>query len=268
MMIEFNSKNKLLVDKNVVDILRKANISETPEKINIFQQAFVHKSYVLTDKNSKLKVPYGIVPFQKNNYERLEFYGDSIIGASCVQYLYNRYPEFDEGILTKLKNRIVSSEILSQFARYYNFQDYVLISNSTENNYNSYGRESQKILVDCFESFVAAISIEIGYIVAHRFVLNTIDKLINFGELLAINRNYKDRILKFFQKNSWKYPIYEIDSQIGLQNKKTFVINLYKGKKEDKILICNGVGRTKKEAEMHASYNALFIFHLLSYDEI
>ena len=273
-MNSLNIRNKKIQLSDVKKILEKANISENPNDITLYQQAFTHKSYTQNKNQENLyknfvDVNENIVWFQPKSYETLEFYGDSIIASSAVEYLFKRYPQFEEGELTKLKNKIVSSDFLSNFAKYYGFQTLVLLSNSIE---NIYGRDSNRILEDCFEAFTAAIALDINYSVSRKFVMNSMDNLINFSKLLYINENYKDRILNFFQLQGWNYPKYEIDMQLGPQNKKTFVVNLlldYKNKNKwiNKI-ICKGIGKTKKSAEMNASYNALLFYGLLEKHEL
>ena len=271
-----NFRNRKIQLCNVENILKKANVLNIPNNISRYQQAFTHKSYVYQKKNKDIYKYFtnpneNIVDFQTESYETLEFYGDSIIAAATVEYLFKRYPEFGEGELTKLKNKIVSSNFLANFARYYKFQPFILLSNSIE---NIYSRNTDKILEDCFEAFVAAIALDIEYSVARKFVMNSIDSLVNFGQLLYLNENYKDRILNFFQLQGWNFPKYEIDIQLGPQNKKSFVVNLilnYKNKETKKWItkiICKGIGKTKKMAEMNASYNALRHYNLLEKHEI
>jgi len=274
---DINYRNLPIRLCDISNIFDKAKIFDVvPSNLQIYQQAFTHKSYTCcnknnNDKNNKITSNKNkiFINFQPKSYERLEFYGDAIISAATVEYLFFRYPHFSEGKLTKLKNKIVSSQYLSQFASFYNFEYFLLISNSIE---NTFGRNITKILEDTFEAFIAAISIDIDFNTAKKFVINTIDNLVNFAKLIYFNKNYKDRILNYFQINNWNFPIYQIDTQLGPQNYKTFVINLilqYKNN-ENKIIekiITQGVGKTKKKAEMHASYNALKYFKLLKKHE-
>ena len=270
-MNALNIRNKRITLNDVQNIFNSAGIHEKPKTIQYYQQAFTHKSYVIDAQfvNQK-KIQSNIVPLQKKSYETLEFYGDSIIAAATVEYLYKRFPEFEEGDLTKLKNKVVSANYLSKFGSFYKFSQFILLSNTIE---NIYGRDTDKILEDVFEAFVAAISHDIGFMNAKKFMQNSLDRLVNFSIILYINENYKDRILNYFQVQGWNHPKYEIDVQLGPQNKKSFVVNLmmnYKNKNGQHVkkIVCKGIGKTKKMAEMNASYNALELFQLLEKHEI
>ena len=253
-------KNEITLT-DVKIIFEKANLDPeiVPSDIDIYKKAFIHRSY--TAKQSKTK------DRSDQNYETLEFYGDSIVSCATVEYLFNRYPTFDEGKLTKLKNFIVSSTYLADFSRYYGFSKFIMISESIE---ILFGRNTNNILEDVFEAFVASISIDCGFMTAKQFVTNTIDSLVNMSKLLCVNRNYKDRILNYFQVSGWKHPKYVITSEFGPQNKKTFSVELFINYKDNFTqrnvvkAVCRGVGKNKKNAEMNASYNALKYYGLLT----
>lgn len=215
-------------------ILKTAQISTKPINIDIYMQSFTHKSFHPTV-----------------NYEILEFYGDSIVSAMVVEYLFHRYRnEFNQGQLTIIKNKIVSTHFLAKFAKYFHFEKYIRI-----NKYCHF-IQMNKLLEDCFEAFIAAISLDIDYNTAKQFVYFCINNLVNYASLIYENYNYKELILHHFQSKKWSEPIYKLDMELGNYSKKTFIINLYK---KDEF-ICDGIGKTKKEAEMNASYNALILF--------
>lgn len=271
-----NFRNKRINKNDIKNIFKKAKLSHFKiNDITTYQKAFVHKSYIIRDNSvQSFNTRYGLkndqVEPQTKSYDTYEFYGDSIVAISTVEYLFERYTDFNEGELTKLKNMIVSSEYLANFSRYYNLGKFVLISNLVE---NMFGRNTNNILEDIFEAFVASIAIDVGFLEAKQFVKNTIDILVDFSKLLFVNTNYKDRILNFFQIKGWRYPKYKIIMELGPQNKKTFVvqllINYYNQKRGKNVIktICSGVGKNKKLAEMNASYNALGIYNMLKKEE-
>ena len=270
MLNHINTRNKQLTLKDVRKILEKANISKKPKNIELYQQSFTHKSYV-NNKCNVLLQHYSIVQqtnqehkvlltSQPKSYEKLEFYGDSIVAAATVEYLYKRYGEqFDEGQLTKLKNRIVSSTYLAKFAKYFGFSQWIVLSVYVE---TLYGRSLTRILEDCFEAFIGAISLDVDYGTAKEFMRFCIDNLVDFGKLLSVNDNYKDIVLNNFQIRGWNHPKYEVDTELGPQHRKSFVVNIIKS--NPKEIVCQGVGKTKKEAEMDASYNALVKFGVMN----
>jgi ribonuclease-3 len=272
-MDNLNNRNILITKQNVEDILKNVDINIQINNIKKYQHAFTHKSYVKDTNysflNDLIKLNDGIVDFQEKSNETLEFYGDSIVCSVSVEYLFLRYPEFDEGMLTKLKTNIVSREYLAKFARFHNLEKYLLISNHME---NVVGRKADKILEDVFESFIGSLSLDLGYLVAKQFIVETIEECVNFSELLFFNQNYKDRALNYFQTNGWNFPKYEIQCQLGPPNKRTFIINILKNYKDNnkwiKEYVCKGYGNTKKIAEQDASLNALKLYNQITEYEL
>lgn len=268
-MDDLNIRNFLIKKEDVQNIFKNIDLNVCINDIKKYQHAFTHKSYVKDMShiffNNLITLKKNIVDFQEESNERLEFYGDSVICSVTVEYLFVRYPNFDEGMLTKLKTRIVSREFLAKFARFHKFQKFLLISNHLE---NIHGRNTDKLLEDCFESWIAAIVLDLGYVIAKQFIINTIESCINFSELLFFNQNYKDRILNYCQKKGLGFPRYLIDSQIGPPNKRTFIINIYLESNGKKNILCKGYGNTKKEGEQDASLNALIMHKQLHPHEL
>lgn len=269
---QINLRNILICDNNIQEILKIGDIHEKINNIKLYQIAFTHKSYINTNINNiyNYNLINDVVPFQKYSNERLEFLGDSIIGHIICEYLYDRYPNNDEGFLTKLKTRLVDRKSLSKFANYLNLSKYILISNHME---NIHGRNTNKILEDIFESFIGALTKDLGYNIAKKFVLNILESTTNFSQLLYNDINYKDRLLRYFQKQGWGPPVYTINLIIGPPHKRTFTIDAWIHEylvddKENKNLIRKelvgrGLGLSKKDAEQIASKNALIKFNLL-----
>ncbi len=267
-MDNLNQYNIKITRADVENILKRGGLNIPVINMGLYQEAFTHRSYVMPKKNKRYSCfarANNIVEMQPKSYDTLEFYGDSIVASSAVEYLYKRFPKFNEGELTKLKNTIVSSVYLSKFARHLDFQPFVLMSTPTE---IVCGRSGNNIMEDCYEAFVGAIAIDCNHSSARKFVTKSIDTLVDFGKLLSANANYKDRILNYYQINGWHHPIYQTDIEIGSQHKKTFVVNLLRKHKKKIKSITKGVGKTKKAAEMNASYNALYLFNLLEPHEI
>ena len=281
-----NPRNIYLTRKVIQNILYKCGIYDEVQNLAIYQRSLTHKSYVVNDKNSVLKYEFLdkgdnnlIVPYQKESNERLEFLGDSIIGHIVCEYLYNRYPDKDEGFLTKLKTRLVDRKSLAIFSRYINISDYILISNHME---NIHGRNTDKILEDVFESLICAMNEDLGFGICKKFVLNILENTTNFANLLYNDINFKDRLLRFFQKNGWAPPIYKTSNVIGPPHKRSFTMEAWKiiydsnsnnnmtnNKKViiDEEMVGIGTSSSKKEAEQIASKAALKEYGLLNSHE-
>lgn len=178
-----------------------SNVTNMDIKINNidnYQLAFTHKS-MINRRGMK-------------SYETLEFIGDAFIDAIVAEYLYSRFPNRNEGFLTKLKTRLTRSETFAKFAFYLNFDKYILISTYFE---IIGGRKNHRIMEDVFEAFCAAVKKDLGYHILEIFVVNLIELLINIHELVTNDDNFKDRLLRLFQKNGWSHPTYSIVNEFG-----------------------------------------------------
>lgn len=268
-MENLNITNKLVTEQDIKNILKTLNI--TIEKVNdikLYRKAFTHKSFVKNQKYSKLDsliiLNDNIVDFQSESYERFEFFGDSVICHTTCEYLFERYEGQDEGFLTKLKTKLVARETLSKYSRFLNLSQFVLISNHME---KIHGRETDKILEDVFEAFICALYKDQGFLIAKKLIINVLESVINFPQLLLFDDNYKDRLLKFFQKNGFNPPEYKLCTTLGPPNKRTFIIEVLRTKNNNIEHICKGSGNTKKEAEQNGSLNALRMFKQLKHYE-
>ena len=164
-MDNLNIRNIKITEKDVNNMFKNVGINKVVNDISKYQHAFTHKSYVKDTANDFLNdlisLKDGVVEFQDECNERLEFYGDSFVGSTTVKYLFHRYPEFNEGMLTKLKTQIVSRYYLAKFARFHGFEKFLLLSNHME---NIHGRDGDRLLEDCFEAFIGAIELDLGEI--------------------------------------------------------------------------------------------------------
>jgi len=217
------------------------------KNISYYQRSLVHKSIYKAVKRYTGEKPLQDYLLQHN--ERLEFLGDSVLGLIIANYLYNKYPDRDEGFLTKIKTKLVNGLQLSKLAKQINLGKYILMSNHVQ---NIKGRDSQKILEDAFEAFLAAIFMDLGYDAVNSFVINLIDSL-DFTQVL-IEDNFKDILLKYSQKvfkNST--PEYFLVTSEGPPHNRTFtvIVSINDVKYE------TGTAKSKKQAEQIASENTL-----------
>lgn len=205
---------------------------------HLFEQSFVHRSY-LNETKKKL-----------SSNERLEFLGDSVISFVVSQYLFNKYPQFDEGILTNLRSLLVNTKSLAQCARELDFGKYLLLSKGEE---ESRGRQNQSLLADCFEAFVGALFLDQGISAVSEFLNNV---LIPQAELYVKNKAFKDpksllqEKIQSQQKNSL---LYKVIKEQGPAHAKIFTVGVY----IDKTLIGKGNGKSKQEAEESAAKEGL-----------
>lgn len=214
------------------------------KNVDLYRRALVHKSIQKLAKNDPNALSY-----LKESNERLEFLGDSIIGAIVADYLYKKYPSKNEGYLTKYRTRIVNGKMLSFFAESIGIKDNILMSKQV---INMNGTNNQRFLEDAFESFVGAIYYDKGFDTAKSFILNIIDKHLDESEILK-DTNYKDLLLRYAQFHKIVLPIYNTIKEQGQPHNRQFVIEVVLfGDRQGK-----GIASIKKEAEQMAAMEAI-----------
>lgn len=283
----YNYNNKLITEYDITQILSKVNISNKINNIKLWQTAFIHNSYSLKVKKNKKYT--GFINFkeqelteedkkdysdclqvQKESNETLEWLGDSIIKAITATYIIKRYPSQDEGFHTKLRSKLERTEILAKFAKYFGFDKFLIISKHMEDNCN--GRNNLHILEDSFEAFIGAmytdfetISEGFAYDICRKFIIYTFEECVDFTELIMNDDNYKDRLMRFYQKKfNGKVPIY---TKINYdENEKIFHINVLHPITNKNI----GFGKAQsiKKAEQFAAKQGLKFFNILHVNDV
>ena len=209
---------------------------------HLFRLSLTHSSWVNESNNHDC---------QSN--ERLEFLGDAVIDAVIAQSLYEKYPDFDEGDLTKLRSNIVSGVSLANVARELDMGNYLLLGKGEE---GSGGRNKESNLANAFEALVGALFLDRGYSIASQFILQNL----NIGSPInCLMKNHKDSKTDFqilVQSKTSFTPYYKLISKDGPDHDPVFVVEVLVG---DKV-IGNGVGTSINKAEMQAAANALIIF--------
>lgn len=259
-----NEKNKLLDNEFILGVLKKYNIDYTVKNFCNFQRAMIHKSYlhkeVCTDKIlktlkdvNKIEDPNMAINLQENSYERLEFLGDSVIHMVIANYLYKRYPDQDEGFMTKLRTKIENGDTLSYLSKKIGLNEYMIIARNIE---QMGGRNNNvTILEDIFEAFIGALYIESNFEICNNFLINVLEKEIDFANMIYYETNYKDMLMQYFHTIKWKDPIYHHHETLEEGSKRKFVI--YVKQKETGEILGKGIGTSKKKAEKIAAKNAL-----------
>ena len=225
--------------------------------INIFRKAFVHRSYC-TRKNENfvegnIKCPPNCIPLQEESNERLEFLGDAVLNLIVGQYLFERYPDENEGFLTKMRTKLVNGNMLAHLASLVNLAPFLIISKQVEENN---GRANKNILEDCFEALLGAIFIDSNTTLGpvNNWFVNFIEENVDFTELITLNSNYKDIMLKHYQHTFGYIPRFlSLDIETK-NNMKTYYMCL---KNNEGNIIAKGKGTTKKQAENDCARVAL-----------
>ncbi|WP_302962839.1 ribonuclease III [uncultured Adlercreutzia sp.] len=184
----------------------------------------------------------------KFSYERLEFLGDSILGALVANEAFHRFPELDEGGLTRIKVALVSGASLSEVAEKLGFAD-IIVFGSSETGTGRRGLHSA--LENVYEAVVAALYLDGGVDVAGAFVERTLIPKMSLS-LAREPENPKSALQEKLQEGGIT-PTYKLVETQGPPHDRTFVAQVYAGDKG----LARGVGRTKKEAESQAAKSTL-----------
>lgn len=186
---------------------------------------------------------------QENN-QRLEFLGDAVIQLVLSRELYDRYPEHDEGTMTKARAQLVRRETLTKQSAALNLGPMLIISRGEELNG---GRQRPSMLADAFEAVVGAIFQDGGYDHARTFILNTFRPIISELEVATATSNPKGDLQEVLQSISADAPQYRLLSSSGPDHDKSFECAvIHKGEE-----IGRGSGKSKKLAESQAATVAL-----------
>ncbi len=187
---------------------------------------------------------------REDSNERLEFLGDSVLGAVVSDFLYHRYPDHSEGDLTKMKSLLVCGARLAEIAMAQELGKHVLMSRSEA---GAGGRQRPTILADATEAVLGAVFLDGGY----RAAEGVIQRLVLADSEAVLSRrslgNYKSRLQEIIQADHKSPPRYKIVSSAGPDHDRRFeVIVMFEGE----ILGC-GKGTNKKAAEQEAAREAL-----------
>ena len=185
------------------------------------------------------------------NNERLEYLGDAILDAIVADYLFERFPDGDEGFMTKLRARIVKRRNLDYLATKLDIPRLIKTGVAP-------GNKSKHLYGNVLEALIGAIYLDRGYGSARRFFIRKImQRHIDLVKLVKKDPDYKSRIIEWAQKN--RVEIVFESKEEHLSNKKTpYFISTILLKGEQKG---TGRGGSKKEAEQLAAKEALNAIH-------
>lgn len=203
-----------------------------------FEQALIHRSYLQVISK----------PGSCSN-ERLEFLGDAVLGMITAEYLFSLHTNVLEGELTKMRSWLVNKHSLAMAAKKINLDDFLQLSYSAE---KSLKKGSESILADALEAVIAAIYLDSGIEQARKFIRNTLFPVMLNRKIMS-DKNFKSILLEAVQSEGKSSPVYHVISEIGPDHDKEFKVGVY----VDDILLGQGSGKSKKEAEQDAAKHAL-----------
>ncbi len=188
-----------------------------------------------------------------DSYERLEFFGDSVLGLIVAQYLFEHHTDWDQGMLSKAKSSVVQEGPLAETASRLGLDAYLQLSPGEE---STGGRQRPSILADVLEAIFGAIYLESGLEAARWFVLEQLDPYLQMVSSGNVNQNdYKSRLQEIVQSKWRATPTYRIIGESGVAHNRRFHVEVA----FDGEIMGTGEGRSKKEAEQSAAQDALDI---------
>lgn len=220
--------------KNIQDLLDSLNLKV--KDVTLYERAFTHSSY-----NADAKTKH-------NDYEKLEFLGDSVLGCVVSELAYKSHTDMDQGSLTKLKSALVSTHALADTALELHFDEYIRVGNS----FSAPIKNSKHLLEDVFEAFVGALFLDQGFTLTRKFIISTLYRDIQKFNLENL-QDYKSKLQEAMQGEHRESVTYEVINTTGPAHNKRFTVRCI----FDDMTIGVGEGATKKEAEQMAAKAAL-----------
>lgn len=196
-------------------------------------EALTHKSY---------KKPY--------NNERLEFLGDAVLDLIVGEFLFEKFPDSDEGVLSKIRASLVNESGFTLLAKKLDLGQYIYLSIAEENNN---GRNKPSLLSNAFEAIIGAIYLEAGLEQAKKISIKLLNEVHPTIDLESLSKDYKTALQELTQSTHGVTPDYELVRATGPDHKKEFEIAIYL----DSKIIASAKGKSKKEAQQKAAQKAL-----------
>jgi len=224
-----------LVDKREFSSRLKEILGFRPGNLKLYEIAFIHRSATFTLPDGK-----------KVNNERLEFLGDAILDAILSDYLFEKFPDANEGFLTKIRSRIVKRDVLNQLAISMGINK-ILISNISSVNL------TKNLFGDAFEALIGAVFIDKGFKKTKKlFLKNVLNKYLDLNLIVKTDTDYKSMVFEWVQKKRSNL-IYTYNEEYDFSTKKSIFSTILI---IDKVEMGRGQGSSKKEAEQEAANQA------------
>lgn len=202
----------------------------------LLETALVHPSYCQEQE-------------EVEHNQRLEFLGDAVLDFVVAEYLYNNYPDYAEGELTRIRASLVCEKGLYELARRIELGKYLILGRGEE---KSGGRQRRSILADAVEAVLGAIYLDQGLEAARTFVLRHIAEEIEEAAHSDC-QDYKSRLQEAVQAQYRDNVQYKVITEEGPPHDKRFNIGVFFHEQ----LLGSGIGRSKKEAEQKAAQQAV-----------
>ena len=203
-----------------------------------FIKALLHRSFL--EQNTECE----------DSNERLEFLGDAVLSLVTAEYLYKKFPDENEGFLTKVRANFVNKLALADAAESITLSEFLLVG---KNLSSTFTQNSKTITADAFEAVIGAIFLDSGLNSAKKFILEVLIEPYARSGIHLIDENFKSQLLEYAQAKRLDAPVYSVIKEEGPHHNKIFTIQAMIGSKIYGI----GCGKSKKYAEQNAAEEAL-----------
>ncbi len=208
--------------------------------ILLLTRALTHRSYI-NEHSDALE-----------DNERLEFLGDAVLDFLVGEWLYNRFPEMEEGELTQMRSALVQTNQLAVFSKILELENAVRLGRG---EYKSGGTYRNTLLCDLFEAFIGALFLDSGMDQVKHFMYPILDNAAH--EIIDQHKNEdpKSKLQEWAQSNGYLPPKYTTINVKGPDHERIFEIEV----KVNGKIMGSGVARSKQSAEKIAAKNALLM---------
>src|SRR5574344_325479 len=208
------------------------------KNVENFKKALTHGSYTKENELSPLE-----------DYQRLEFLGDAVLKLCISDILYKKYPEYEEGDMSRIRSTIVSDETLLKLARKINLQKLMILGKQEE---KTGGRERSSIIACTFEAILGAFYLDGELNKIANFLEKEMTPMIEEVDKNQLKFNAKAVLQEYTQGLTKQIPLYKTVGEEGPDHAKTFIVEVwYEGK-----ILAREKGKSKKEAEQNCAFTA------------
>jgi len=225
--------------------MERLNLSELTKKLSyefnnqdLLEEALRHSSFVNEQASTQLR-----------DNERLEFLGDAVLNLVIGHLLIHRFPELNEGDLSRMRSYLVNESQVASIARSFDLGSFVLLGRG---EFITNGREKNSILANTFEAVIASVYLDGGYDAAFGIIEKYFLPHFVSDEKPAVNYDYKTKIQELIQTGQGAKPVYNVIEETGPDHDKVFKVALSANK-----IHTEGCGKSKKLAEQDAARKAL-----------
>jgi ribonuclease-3 len=214
------------------------------KSLNLLNQGLRHKSFVHENLEG-----------EGQDNERLEFLGDAVLDLVVGHLIMDRYPDYPEGSLSRLRAAVVNETRLARIARDLSLGEYLLLGKGEE---MTRGREKNSILAASLEALLAAIYLDGGFKKAFKVISQLFSLPLEMAEKESFYQDFKTKLQEFSQETLKATPRYVLAKEFGPDHDKVFGVKVLIQGKAAGV----GAGKSKKEAEQRAAQRTLQKLHL------